>query len=60
MNDVFAEKRHRAYDAIDRSTKRVEFIHNKFRDTWVDSGAAAEEKRTQEQLEQRTKQWNAE
>lgn len=48
MNDVFAEKRHRAYDAIDRQTKRVEFIHNKFRDSWVDANNAEFDRRIQE------------
>lgn len=55
LNDVFSEKRHRAYDAIDRQTKRVEFIHNKFRDSWVDANDAAFDRRIQEQLEARLK-----
>ena len=55
MNDVFAEKRHRAYDAIDRQTKRVEFIHNKFRDSWADANNAEFDRRIQEQLEARLK-----
>jgi hypothetical protein len=55
LNDVFAEKRHRAYDAIDRQTKRVDFIHTKFRDSWVDANNAEFDRRVQEQLEARLK-----
>ena len=51
LNNVFKDKSHEAVERQMRASRRAEFIHNKFRDTWVEASAEKPDRRIRKQIE---------